>query len=128
MRLTEAQVTETFTAVVEEFGPTYRYTPDGIEYPSAESGVTCAYETIDADDTVRRCVVGEILHRLVDEDTWSAIVDYNNEDSVVTIVHERDISAPRHVLDGLSQAQQAQDRGATWGAALAEYRLFVDRR
>ena len=116
-RLTEAEVTETLTQVVNDFGPDHIY-PGTADDPAA----TCQYERYDPDqDTAYRCIVGEVLHRLYDTDRWIMVVDNHNDSDVETLCSDGALNVDDHVLGALHRAQRDQDSGKTWGEALETY-------
>ena len=118
--LDEDTVTETITQVIADFGP------DHIYAHASDNNKACYYELYDPDeDTTYRCIAGEVLHRLVDTDTWADIVDFHNASDVLMLASDGRINVDDRTLRALNRAQRVQDAGETWGEALDAYHVIL---
>lgn len=112
--VTDKQVTEAITAVVAEVGRDFVYVPPG------GVGEMCRYEH----EGAASCLVGRVLKRL--GATLQDLRECESAGSVGTEVARRcGLSISIRALNALYTAQQAQDHGATWGKALADYLMYL---
>lgn len=108
--VSEARVMATLREVVAE-RPEYVYERDGQFASGDADGISCLYVHRDGPG----CLVGTVLHRIgVPLDklaTW--------EGSGAYVVAGMTAYMPDTARNALARAQDAQDAGATWSAALA---------
>lgn len=102
---TVEQVTEAIETVVRKAGEDYIY-------PPALTGENCMYQ-----DRYGGCIVGRVIKRLHPQ------FDFNPWEGEPA--HELPVDTEGNVLHALSAAQDIQDRGMSWGAALREYKEYL---
>lgn len=128
VRLTRRQLLDTMRQVVREFGEDY-------VYPQQEESVRrCQYEYVNEAGVKVRCLIGEVLFRLVPAEVWDEIVSERNSVDAVEVcrtfvtVIDVDDDDEYFVHTALRAAQAIQDDGGTWGTALDNFedRLLHD--
>jgi hypothetical protein len=121
--ITHEQLTQTLDEVVAE-SPDFVYQEPIINDQGDTDG--CRYEVVGSDGEPHRCLVGEILFRLLPEDEYAEVIDpVNNFRSCDDLVDRLDFLE----LDGLDvmslrAAQGAQDTGRPWREAREAFYEF----